>query len=542
MASGYGPPLLDFTPLGNLAKTFFNARDQAEERTQKRELRQSLAALGQGKMDYDTLGRRMLALGDVSNGIGFLKLGQAERERSAQAQADREALSLLGGGSSSYVPASGTPRANIENGTVHVAETEDDVQRLERAMGQNVAPDLDKVVRTVYGEAGNQGIIGQSAVANVIANRAQQSGMTPSDVVLAKGQFEPWSDPAARARMEALDPNSPEYQQIARIAENALTGQDADPTGGATHFYAPKAQAALGRSAPSWDDGTGRDIGDHRFFRHGYGPQGRVQVAQADIPAAGAQEAQGFAIPGQATNPLISNLERALASPNLSDGARRALERRLDRAYKEQEATEKAAAEAPTTRQIKQPDGSEVVVQWDRNSRRWVPMPAPEGGAAVQGPPKLTETQSKDVGFYNRGSKIIDRLDQQDRALTDTFSKLGGNVSNYLKSDAYRQAEQTGREFLAVILRKDTGAAVTPQEMEAYSSIYLPQPADDPTTVEQKKAARRTALEGIRMGLGTAEILFNSQESLRQPSAASSASQNGAGWTDIGGVKIRRKQ
>jgi hypothetical protein len=146
-------------------------------------------------------------------------------------------------------------------------------------------------------------------------------------------------------------------------------------------------------------------------------------------------------------------------------------------------------------------------------------MPAPEGGAAVQGPPKLTETQSKDVGFYNRGSKIIDRLEKQDQALTDALSKVGGNLSNYFKTPQYRQAEQTAREFLAVLLRKDTGAAVTPQEMEMYSSIYLPQPADDPTTIEQKKAARRTALEGIRLGLGTAEIIFRSQEALQKQPA-----------------------
>jgi hypothetical protein len=339
MAS-YGPPILDFSPIGNLGNTFLKARRDADEQEQKQAIRQTLASLGEGNADYDTIGKKLLSLGELSGGLGFMKLGQEEKLRGAQSAADREAYRLLGGGSvgadPTYAPSAGTPRANIE-GTVHVAETEDDVQRLERATGMNVEPDLDKVVRTVYGEAGNQGVIGQTAVANVIANRAQQSGMTPSDVVLAKGQFEPWSDPEARARMEALDPSSPEYQQLASIARNALTGQGADPTGGATHFYAPKAQAALGRNAPGWDNGTGRDIGDHRFFSLGYGPQGRVQVAQADVPAAGAREAQGFVVPGSEgapRNQRIANLERALTSPNLSDNARRALQSRLDREYK----------------------------------------------------------------------------------------------------------------------------------------------------------------------------------------------------------------
>ena len=291
----------------------------------------------------------------------------------------------------------------------------------------------------------------------------------------------------------------------------------------------------------------------------------------ADMPAADAQAAQGFVIPGQGGNraagidpnmkaiitQMVRNPETRAAGLTLWQSALKGQDvktvdlgtsigiidnqgnvlRQIPKSQQEKQpepftlsdgqarydaqgreiASRSKAAEAPTTRQIKQADGSEVVVQWNPASKAWEPMPAPAGGAAVQGPPKLTETQSKDVGFYNRGSKIIDRLEQQDQALTDTWSKVGGSVSNYLKSDAYRQAEQTGREFLAVILRKDTGAAVTPQEMEQYSSIYLPQPADDPETLAQKKASRRTALEGIRMGLGPAEILFNSQEALRRP-------------------------
>lgn len=342
MAGGYGPPLLDFSPLGNLANTFFRAKDQAEERTQKKELRQSLASLGQGKMDYETLGHRMLALGDVSNGIGFLKIAQEEKTRKAQTEADRQAFGLAyGSGSSgsapSYGTTGGTPRANIDRNTVHVAESEEDVQRLERATGQHLwDEDKDAITRTVYGEASGEGPVGQAAVAGVIANRARQSGMTPADVVTAKGQFEPWSDPAARARMQNLAPESPVYQQIAEAAIPVVTGQAPDPTGGADHFYAPKAQAALGRNAPAWDDGTGQDIGNHRFFRHGYRPQGPVQVAQADVPAPGAQQAQGFVVPGEggATSPAIANLERALTNPNLSDGARRALQSRLDREYK----------------------------------------------------------------------------------------------------------------------------------------------------------------------------------------------------------------
>lgn len=138
-----------------------------------------------------------------------------------------------------------------------------------------IDPDTDALVRTVWGEARNQDATGRKAVASVIRNRARMTSRPVSDVVLEAGQFEPWGDPQTRAQLEALDPASPDYQAI--LAD--IQGDD-DPTGGATHFYAPKAQEALGRDAPAWDDGTGVDIGDHRFFRLPYGGEAPAPVAE----------------------------------------------------------------------------------------------------------------------------------------------------------------------------------------------------------------------------------------------------------------------
>lgn len=128
------------------------------------------------------------------------------------------------------------------------------------------AQDMDQMVRTVYGEAASEPAAGQSAVASVILNRANQSGMSPTQVVHAKNQFEPWSSNAQR--LNSLDPSSETYQRIAQNIQPALQGNDV--TGGATHFYAPKAQAALGRDAPSWAQGPATPIGNHVFYNLGY--------------------------------------------------------------------------------------------------------------------------------------------------------------------------------------------------------------------------------------------------------------------------------
>jgi hypothetical protein len=147
--------------------------------------------------------------------------------------------------------------------------------------------DFDKAVRTVWGEARGEPPLGQQAVAAVILNRARSAKMSPTDVVMAKNQFEPWS--RNRAALEGLDANSPEYRKIASAIWPVWTGESADPTGGATHFYSPTAQRALGRQAPSWDNGAGVDLGTHRFFKLGYGAptktSGDVSPPYSPIPS-----------------------------------------------------------------------------------------------------------------------------------------------------------------------------------------------------------------------------------------------------------------
>lgn len=184
--------------------------------------------------------------------------------------------------------------------------------------------DRDLAIRTVAAEAGNQSPIGQQAVASVIRNRAVDGGYggdTPSGVVKSPNQFEPWNTPDGRARMNAIDPNSPQYKAASDAIDKAYFGDD--PTEGATHFVAPKAQAALGRAMPSWAQGEGTTIGDHVFYSPDDAPQAAkpVQVASA-LPfapsdatmAAGtpAQRIPGAAQPPAAPSPAVATVAQAM--------------------------------------------------------------------------------------------------------------------------------------------------------------------------------------------------------------------------------------
>lgn len=130
---------------------------------------------------------------------------------------------------------------------------------------------------------------------------------------------------------------------------------------------------------------------------------------------------------------------------------------------------------------------------------------APKTGATGGKP--LTEGQSKDVYFLNRARDASVELDRLDSALASLSEKTAGGlpvIGNYLKSDEYQMAEQKGREFIASILRKETGAAVTEFEWNFYGPTYLPQPGDGEDVIRAKRSARQTAIRGIEAGLGPA--------------------------------------
>ena len=145
----------------------------------------------------------------------------------------------------------------------------------------NFADDRDALIRTVIGEAQAEPPEGQAAVAAVVLNRARQRNMTPSQVVLEPNQFEPWGNPTTAQRLTSIKPDDPLYQAAAAQVDRALQGYD--PTGGADHFFAPKAQAALGREVPSWARGEPLVIGGHNFYSLGGSTEG-ARLAASEGP------------------------------------------------------------------------------------------------------------------------------------------------------------------------------------------------------------------------------------------------------------------
>ena len=125
---------------------------------------------------------------------------------------------------------------------------------------------------------------------------------------------------------------------------------------------------------------------------------------------------------------------------------------------------------------------------------------------------KFTEQQSKDNVYATRAAGALEAFEPVASALTSASMRAAefdptGIVRGSVQSDDFQLAQQSGNEFLQAVLRKDTGAAITPNEMILYGKTYLPQPGDNEQVLAQKSQARKRAVAAITSGMSPLQIL-----------------------------------
>jgi spore germination cell wall hydrolase CwlJ-like protein len=124
---------------------------------------------------------------------------------------------------------------------------------------------------TMWGEARSGGEEAMRAVGHVIDNRRRSGahGAYATETVSEAWQFSCWNkgDPnySAMLNVDSLRPGSEDQRMwvaAKRVAEEILSGQSVDPTGGALFYHT----AAV---SPHWSDGLApvSVIGGHLFFR-----------------------------------------------------------------------------------------------------------------------------------------------------------------------------------------------------------------------------------------------------------------------------------
>ncbi|MFA6314985.1 MAG: hypothetical protein WC648_01265 [Candidatus Paceibacterota bacterium] len=110
---------------------------------------------------------------------------------------------------------------------------------------------------------------------------------------------------------------------------------------------------------------------------------------------------------------------------------------------------------------------------------------------------KLTSGQQAALGYANRvadANKIINDIGGN---FTGLGSIVGGMIPNTLKTSERQQFEQAQRNFINAVLRRESGAAVSPDEFDSARKQYFPQPGDQTEVLEQKQLNRERTLENL---------------------------------------------
>lgn len=118
----------------------------------------------------------------------------------------------------------------------------------------------------------------------------------------------------------------------------------------------------------------------------------------------------------------------------------------------------------------------------------------------------------------SNAATYADRMRQAEQILTTPeISKAGLSISERLKSSVplvgnmlvspeYQQLDQAQRNFINSVLRRESGAVISPSEFENARKQYFPQIGDSPEVLAQKEVNRQSALEGISRSAGAAYI------------------------------------
>ena len=208
------------------------------------------------------------------------------------------ALTLLFGPAPVYAALGDAPRCLLPTavqGIPDLAGVNRSIPLLKPGAADYDPEERDYLIRTMVFEASGEPEEGKAAVAHVILNRKKLGkwGDNIKEVVTRPWQFEPWM--TRRTEIENLSKDDPRYRKAARIADDVLSGQEPDPTAGATHFLNPTiVRNRRGGSLPPWAKGDGQAIGRHTF----YSPDGSRAVPLEAVLLADAAASATSTAPG----------------------------------------------------------------------------------------------------------------------------------------------------------------------------------------------------------------------------------------------------
>ncbi len=134
-------------------------------------------------------------------------------------------------------------------------------------------------------------------------------------------------------------------------------------------------------------------------------------------------------------------------------------------------------------------------------------------GAKLAKPP--TEGQGKALAFASRMQVADEALNDLAEGGVDEPSRIkqlaeslpvvgtgAGMAANAIASPKQQQVEQAQRNFINAVLRRESGAVISPEEFRNAARQYFPQPNDDADTKRNKAINRRVSTEAMKAEFG----------------------------------------
>jgi hypothetical protein len=90
--------------------------------------------------------------------------------------------------------------------------------------------------------------------------------------------------------------------------------------------------------------------------------------------------------------------------------------------------------------------------------------------------------------------------DKLSAGVDNIFNVLPGVLGGF--SPEQQQVLNGRINFITAILRKESGAAISPQEFTTAEKLYFPKPGDDATVIKQKQRARELSIKAMKVQAG----------------------------------------
>ena len=118
------------------------------------------------------------------------------------------------------------------------------------------------------------------------------------------------------------------------------------------------------------------------------------------------------------------------------------------------------------------------------------------------------DLESKGVTIPGKTSTVVSGIAGMTPFVGDKYAEATKSMFNVLPefagglSPEQQQNAQARKNFVSAVLRKESGAAISPQEYAAEERKYFPQLGDSSAVIKQKQDARELAIKALEMQAG----------------------------------------